>query len=238
MDDPARFETGETGGAALDALRDGAAVIRERRFGPGVVLLLCLLQVLLNGCSGAAVTPNETGQKAGPVLAVASFTPRGDSARTRPGAGRTIQDVVHSRLASARGIRVVARDNVDQVFREQRLRSSGFTEPGEAIDVGSILGANYIVTGSYELSHSHVYVNATVYDVKTGTSVGAANLMGPGTTMDQRYRLGRELSRRLLRNLGVEVPARDRDGGNGGSHTLLLFLFMGAFVGAGTLLAV
>ncbi len=181
------------------------------------------------------VVPTESGREAGPVLAVASFTPLGPSARSRPGAGRTLRNVVHSHLASARGVRVVTREKTDPLFREQRIRASGFTEPEDAVNVGRVTGAQYVVTGSYELSYSNMYVNATIYDVETGTSVGAANLVGANTTMRQRYRLGRKLSRQLLFDLGVGTPVPARENG---SYSVVFFLFMGAFVGAGALLGV
>ena len=70
-------------------------------------------------------------------------------------------------------IRVVTRDQVDKVFKEQALELGGLTYREAQLQVGSLLGADLLVAGTLALLEGDIYrFSGQLLEVATGTIVG------------------------------------------------------------------
>ncbi len=91
--------------------------------------------------------------KAKPTIAVAEFKNQSGAAWWRGGMGWEIAGMVTNELASTGHFRVVERNKLQHVLREQDLAASGRIRRSTAARMGQLTGAKYLVLGtvtSYE----------------------------------------------------------------------------------------
>jgi curli biogenesis system outer membrane secretion channel CsgG len=83
-----------------------------------------------------------------PVLAVIKFQDETGALPLQGGAGRVLTNMLSSELAARGGFVVVERQKLRAVLEEQNLTESGLVSPGQGAELGKLLGADYLVTGT------------------------------------------------------------------------------------------
>jgi TolB-like protein len=97
------------------------------------------------------------------VMALSSETGK----RTRSSA--IVTERLTSEIASEPGVDVIERAKLDQILGEQNIQSQGSIDPVTVKKIGSILGADALVTGSViDLNDKTVEVNARLVDTQNG----------------------------------------------------------------------
>ncbi len=131
----------------------------SRNAGIGI-LSLALLLVLSSACFAMTV-------------AVGDFNTRGASYSV----GRSVVEMLSSRLAGNRGFVMVERGQLDAVAKQQRISLSGMVSREDAVSIGRIVGAKYYIQGA--VSHFGVLtlLTARLMDVERGTVVAAYQSM-------------------------------------------------------------
>ena len=77
----------------------------------------------------------------------------------------TVTEWLRSDLGQSQAFRVLARESMAKILKEQELQMSGLTTTEDAVAVGEILNVKYIILGSLSKVGSEYYVNAKVVDV-------------------------------------------------------------------------
>lgn len=77
-------------------------------------------------------------------------------------------------LVNIGGLDLVERSTLDKVMGELKLNESGAIDPASAKQVGKLVGADAIVTGTITDLQSYVGVNCRLIDTQTGHIFGAA----------------------------------------------------------------
>jgi len=147
------------------------------------------LLLLVAGAAGAlepppsVAVPVEPPATAGPeeelTLAVLPFVNT---------SGQTQLDYLEAALAKmlvtdlkqSQKLKVVTRDNLDDVLAELHLDRSALVDPANAQKIGKILGADMIVAGSLVSVPGALRLDAHVIDVATAEIVAAAKAEGAG----------------------------------------------------------
>lgn len=148
-----------------------------------------------------------------PVLAAATPTlaimPLHDLAAGRPGIGAALRETLTVDLGHTPGLRVVEREVIDRVLRQQSVDPGRVLEGVLGVRVGTLLGASHLVTGGYQREKERLRVTARVVDVATGAIVGTAKVDG---SIDRLLELEDELSATLLASTGWKgtIPKRVR----------------------------
>jgi curli biogenesis system outer membrane secretion channel CsgG len=83
-----------------------------------------------------------------PVLAVIKFQDETGGLPLQGGAGRVLTNMLTNELAARAAFVVVERQKLRAVLEEQNLTESGRLSPGQGAELGKLLGANYLVTGT------------------------------------------------------------------------------------------
>jgi TolB-like protein len=105
-------------------------------------------------------------------LAVLPFQEIGGRGSTT---GRIISERLVGPLAAAPGLQVVERTMLEGVLREQRLDESGVVDQRSLKDLGRVLGADALVTGTaISLTNGEVEIVARLVDVETARVLGVA----------------------------------------------------------------
>ena len=83
-------------------------------------------------------------------------------------------------LKQSQSLKVVTRDNLDDVLAELKLDRSALVEPSNAQKIGKILGADLIVAGSILSVSNQLRLDAHVIDVASAEVVAASKIEGAG----------------------------------------------------------
>lgn len=103
---------------------------------------------------------------------------------------------------------VVDRQHLNQVLAEQSLTLEGLTAPQTRHEVGKLLGATVMISGSFVKHGPNLLITMRASDVETGMVTATAEARGPA---GQIGRLVSDLYRRVARDLGRGLPGLRAD---------------------------
>lgn len=106
-------------------------------------------------------------------------------------------------LAAFSSLRVVARQALEDVLREQWLQHRGISSEWPAVRVGRLVGARYLLKGSYHLDHVRLVLDVHLIDSEQGTVARSARVVGESEDIP-------ELERRLAKQIGMWFRAQQR----------------------------
>jgi curli biogenesis system outer membrane secretion channel CsgG len=149
--------------------------------------LLALLLVLAPAFAGAVEAPSSGASGAygklvrdllkdcggDKKLAVGNFTyPDGRAS----GDGDVVSERLTTELVNMKKFRVTERREIEKVFDELKLQSSGAIGTDSVKSIGKLLGADWIILGTLtELSNKRIEINARLVGVESGEIINAVN---------------------------------------------------------------
>lgn len=92
--------------------------------------------------------------------------------------GKALTEMLISDLSRVNGITVVERQKLEELNKEMALGLTGLVDESTAPKVGKMLGAAYIMAGSYDISRRNVTVTYKVVNVETAVVVAAGTAEG------------------------------------------------------------
>jgi len=108
----------------------------------------------------------KTGEK--PVIAVYDLKSSGVSEPLV----NALTDRIHDEVFHRNLYRIVARTDIDDVFKEQGFQLSGACDDSSCLmEVGRILGADFIIGGSVSLIEDNYTISVRIVNVQTGEVV-------------------------------------------------------------------
>src|SRR5690242_5902642 len=137
------------------------------RFVP-VLLPLALLALV-----GRALGAQGRGQDARPGIAVLPFDNSGSYGQDKENFDalqKGIAGMLISELAANPGARVVERDAIEKLLAEQNLGASGKVTPETAAKIGKLVGARYVITGTFIDFYGDFRLDARIVNVETSRS--------------------------------------------------------------------
>lgn len=115
-----------------------------------------------------------------------------------------LADMLVTDLASTGEFKIVEREELEKLLREQELSLSGMVDDTSAPHIGRLLSAGILVYGSFVASGTELRVDAKAVETESGTILCVASATGrPESVLS----LERELASALARGLGAN-PAR------------------------------
>ena len=133
-----------------------------------------VVAALRNANAGLPFGPDTQSEPETPMLAIMDFRNIGP-AQDVEWLGTGIAETLSADLAKVKSVRVASRSRV--VAALQRL-GRAHDDPTTAIDLGSNLGARWVVTGGYQRSGERIRVTAALLDTATGDSLAAEKIDG------------------------------------------------------------
>jgi TolB-like protein len=145
-------------------------------------------------------------QEARPTLAVLDLTDGGSlgpEAQDLAGLGKGLAAMLTTEMSRNPRVTMVERDRLRSLLDEQRLTLSGAADEGTAVRVGRLLGARYMLFGSYADVYGQLRVDVRVVEVETGRLRRALEVT------DRRENLFRTVARlaeETFRDLDLQPP--------------------------------
>jgi len=147
-----------------------------------------------------AMAGDAAGAGARPTVAVLYFDYSGRDQELDP-LRKGLAQMLISDLSAADAVRVVERERLEAVLAEQKLASSGKIDAKTAARVGKLLGARFLVLGSYFDVMKSMRVDARLVDVESGQivqSIGADGKADDFLGLEQKVAAGlRDATARL-----------------------------------------
>lgn len=73
-------------------------------------------------------------------------------------------------LSGSEALIIVERDIIETVVKEQKLQFTGLMDDSAAIETGQLLGASFMLKGSYVFLGQDIFINISLIDVETGST--------------------------------------------------------------------
>jgi TolB-like protein len=113
-----------------------------------------------------------------------------------------LQQMLLTELAQNEALRVVERSRLRELLDELALSETDRVDPQTAVRIGRLVGARYVVTGSFMDNFGDLAIDARIVNGETGEVMRAQRVRGK---REQVYDLLVDLSNRVTR--GVRLPA-------------------------------
>jgi len=107
-------------------------------------LVVCAVLALASAAS--LVWAKETGGK--PRIAVLEFTNKAHNQWWFDNGAAAAQDIFVTELVKSRKFTVIEREKINAIMQEKGLTISGDIDPKTAMQIGKLLGVNYMLTGA------------------------------------------------------------------------------------------
>lgn len=163
------------------------------------MVLALILQAVLLLTSPLAAMPGAPLRAR--TLAVLNFDNHTGRADYDP-MGRGLAAMLISDLAVSPELRLVERERMQDVLREQDMQRSAMFDSTTAVKAGRLLGAEIIATGSLAAAGTELRIDMRLIRVETGEIIKSARAAGPE---DKLFDLERQLADRILKDLDIAL---------------------------------
>jgi len=174
-----------------------------KRFMITSMLMIALL-------AGVGVFADDTAADVAYPVAILPFQ---DRSKEVAGQGKIVADILFAKLVVNPAIVLVDREDLDTVLKEQELNISGAVNPAQATQIGQMMGAKILVTGSILRVEKTVYLVAKIIGTETTRVLGASVNGSVDDPLDKlSERLAAEIGAVILKDASKLVatpPTRD-----------------------------
>lgn len=141
-------------------------------------------------------------------------------------------DMLAATLSGQKAIKVVERQRLRDILREQKLSLLGLTDPATAVKVGKLLKADRIFIGGITKPKDIFIINVHAYEIETARLVTSEQIQGkPEEILSTTYNLVNKLCKRLNLQLKPIDPNDIDENPNASLHFIrgLGFYYSGNF---------
>jgi TolB-like protein len=161
-----------------------------------------------------APTALAAAEKGKPTIAILAFDYGGKNSSLEP-LREGLAQMLIADVSALSNVQVVERARLKALLDEQKLGRSGKLDAGTAARVGKLLGARFLVVGSYFDLAEAMRVDARVVEVETGKIVRAVGANGSsadffGIEQELAGKLGEVLAGALPEVVRASLPARSK----------------------------
>src|SRR5213596_1648494 len=184
--------------------------------------LLALVSLALLGCIGRDLGAQGRGQDTRPGIAVLPFDNSGSYGQDKENFDalqKGIAGMLISELAANPAARVVEREEIEKLLAEQSLGASGKVRPETAAKIGKLVGARYVIAGTFIDFYGDFRLDARLVNVETSEIV---KVESDRMQRDHLFDIIRTVAARLMKDtnlpplptsLGPADQPSDPDGG-------------------------
>ena len=113
-----------------------------------------------------------------------------------------LADMLITDLSNIESIQIVEREKLEEIIQEQNLALTGIIDESKAAQVGKLLGAKLILTGSFLIMGETMRIDARLLDVSTGKVIMAKKIEGKKNSF---FQLEKDLVKKLISTLDLKL---------------------------------
>ncbi len=152
--------------------------------------------------------PATTQQDARPGIAVLDFdigATIGQDADDYQALRRGLASMTIMELTAHPGVRAVERAQLQAILQEQNLGREGRVDPGTVSQIGRLVGARYMVTGTIFDVRGDFRIDARLFNTETGEIIRTQRVQGRLTNV---FELATQLATQLMRDANLQPLER------------------------------
>ncbi|HYK82538.1 MAG TPA: CsgG/HfaB family protein [Gemmatimonadales bacterium] len=165
--------------------------------------LVAVLSVVLSATAASRLAAQARSQDTRPGLAVMPFDNGGSYGQDKENFDalqRGLAGMLISELAQNPAARVVEREEIQKLIEEQNLGASGRVDPQTAAKLGKLVGARYVVLGSFIDFYGDFRVDVRLVNVETSEIVKVEKEQAP---RDHLYQIIQNVAGRLMKDANL-----------------------------------
>lgn len=112
-------------------------------------------------------------------------------------------DMLLTDLALSDDLTVIEREELEKIIAEQKFSLSGMADEEQSLEIGKLLSAQLLITGSFLSSGGRLRIDAKILDTETGQLQGAVKSEG---TADGIFGLETEIALSIFETLLIPPP--------------------------------
>ncbi len=181
---------------------------------------LCILSLLffLSACTNKTLVKPQLVTRDAPeivTVAILPFTNNSvDQSSATSGLGQDFTEHVFEQLTGQPDVVVLDRESIEKVLEELSLSSRELTETAGRLHLGKLLGAQYLVTGSYMAIGKALRMDARVIEVESGRVEGIAQQGTLSGSKAIETALSKKVAERLFKKAALltrHLPGSSQD---------------------------
>lgn len=114
-----------------------------------------------------------------------------------------LADMLLTDLSLSDELQIVEREELEKIIEEQKFSLSGLADEDQSIEIGKLLSAEIILTGSFIAAGDTLRVDAKLLDSETGALKTAVKAEGPA---DRILEIENEIAKNIYTGLSLEIP--------------------------------
>lgn len=163
-----------------------------------MILSLCVVCVALGLVASCASSPSKTSESdTRPGVVVFPFEVKSTDP-AEASLGSDVAQAITESLLHGAALRPVEREQLNKIMVEQEFSASGLVKEEDALTVGRLSGARFIILGSISSLAGQVRINARMLDVETAEITLAESVYGKKSTI---FSLETQLAKKLEEGL-------------------------------------
>jgi len=120
--------------------------------------------------------------------------------------GKALASFMIADLEATQNLRVVDREHLAEILREQQLSASDLADPATRLRVGKIVGAKYFIYGTYNIIGQEAVLSDRIFSVETGQDIEADSIAGDKQHLRE---LSQQLAGKFLRPIDQVVAEQE-----------------------------
>ncbi len=114
--------------------------------------------------------------------------------------GELVSETFTSALVNSRNFKIIEREQLDKLVKEMEMGQTGFIETTDAVEIGKMLQADAIITGSVALLGGQIQLNARIIEIESAYVI-SADTKTTTYTLKNINRIAQEIVAKLARKL-------------------------------------
>ena len=158
---------------------------------------------LVAGNAAAQQRPAPAAQDARPGIAVLDFdvgATIGQDPDDYQALWRGLASMTLNELTANPAVRVVERAQLQQILQEQNLGREGRVDPSTIVQIGRLIGAKYMVSGTLYDVRGDFRIDARLFNAETGEVIRTQRVQG---RLDNVFTLVEMLAQQLMRDANL-----------------------------------
>ena len=118
-----------------------------------------------------------------------------------------LAEIMITELSNIKTLKFVERQKINALIQEMQLAQSGLVSDESGVQVGKLIGAKFLVFGSYMVFEKKVRIDARIVEVETGLTIKAEQVT---KKVNKMFEIIRELNEKILQDLDVKLTKDEK----------------------------
>lgn len=115
-----------------------------------------------------------------------------------------LADMLLTDLSLSEDIKGIEREELEKILDEQKFSLSGITAEDQSLEIGRLLSAELLLTGSFIESAGQIRIDCKLLDAESGELRSAVKSSG---TLSEIFKMEAEIAGAVFNDLDLEIPA-------------------------------